>query len=109
MSTAVPLLSLCAFMACYGRPYLLYYSVNRLSFYHIPHVFKSNQPPTNDYEGSFPGVKRLECEVNHPSLSSAVVKNGWRYSHSSPTCLHIEDKENVTFLGIALRDLKLSQ
>jgi hypothetical protein len=39
---------------------------------------------SNGYGGSFPGVKRPECEDDHSPPSSAVVKTPWSYTFIRP-------------------------
>jgi hypothetical protein len=51
----------------------------------------------NGYWGSFPGVKRLENEVNHLLPSSAEVKDEWIYTSTPPICLHGADREIFHF------------
>jgi len=40
---------------------------------------------SSGYQGSFPGVKCLEQEVNHSPVSSSVVKN--EYNHNCDPCM----------------------
>lgn len=62
----------------------------RFSFLHT-RPDQSWRPPTllyNGYRICSPGVKRLECRVNHPPPPSANVKNEWRYTSVPPLCLY---------------------
>jgi hypothetical protein len=43
-------------------------------------------------------VKQAGYEVNQSPPSSAVVKNEWSYTFTSPVCLHGMDRENFTFI-----------
>ena len=43
-------------------------------------------------------VKQSGCEVNHSPPSSAVVKNEWSYTCTSPVYLHGMDRENFSFI-----------
>jgi hypothetical protein len=48
-------------------------------------------PPSlllNGHRGSFPGLKRPGRYVDHSSVFSAEVKNGWSYNSASRTRLH---------------------
>jgi len=52
----------------------------------------------NGYEGSFPKIKPLGCDVNYtPPSSSTQVKNEWSYHFYSLMCLHSVDRENLKF------------
>jgi len=52
----------------------------------------------NGYQGSFPRIKPMGCEVNHTTPSSSTkVKNEWSYHFYSPTCLYSVDKEKLLF------------
>ena len=48
------------------------------------------------YWVSFLGVKQLEHDVDHSTLSSFKVKNKWRCIYTPPVCLHGTDKNNFT-------------
>jgi len=55
-------------------------------------------PPSllfHGYQGSFPRVKELEHEVNHLPPSSTKVKNEWRNTSASLTCLYGLDGEGL--------------
>jgi hypothetical protein len=54
-------------------------------------------PLFSGYWDSFPGLKRPGCEVDHSPLSTAGVKNEWRYSPASPVCLNGVDRGNSSF------------
>ena len=45
----------------------------------------------------FVGVNRPGREFNHSSISSDDLKNEWTCTSTSPTCLHVVDKENFKF------------
>lgn len=40
------------------------------------------------HRNRFPGVKRTERDIDHWSLSSAELKNGWNYASIPNTCLY---------------------
>jgi len=44
--------------------------------------------PTQPLIQRVPGVNRPGCEVDHSLLSSAEVKNRWRYTSTPAKCLH---------------------
>ena len=48
--------------------------------------------------GSSPGVKRLVRDIGHSTVSSAEVKNRWRYMSAPLICLHEVDWDKFTFL-----------
>jgi hypothetical protein len=58
------------------------------------------RPLSNGYQVLPRGgvVKQAWYEVNHSPPSSAVVKNEWSYTFTSPVCLQGMDRENFTFI-----------
>jgi len=52
--------------------------------------------------GFFPGVRRLERDVDHSSPSSAE-KNDWSYSPASHVHLHVVDRHRFTFTVLIRR------
>ena len=61
----------------------------------------SRCPPSllfHECRGSFPGVKRSECEVNYLPPFSAGVKKARRHASTPHVCLRGEDRENFILL-----------
>jgi len=58
------------------------------------------RPLSNGYQVLPRGglVKQAGYEVNHSPPSSAMFKNEWSYTFTSPVCLHGMDRENFTFI-----------
>ena len=57
-------------------------------------------PPTlilNGYWGSFLGIKRPGCEINHSLRSSAEVKNKWIRTFADPICHHEVYRDKFNF------------
>jgi hypothetical protein len=48
--------------------------------------------------GSSSGVKRLVRDIDHSTVSSAKVKNEWRYTTAPLICVHEVDWDKFTFL-----------
>jgi len=46
--------------------------------------------------GSIPGVKHLQCAVNHSLPTSAKIKNKWSYNSTPPIYIHSMDMDNFT-------------
>jgi hypothetical protein len=46
-------------------------------------------------------AKRQGSETNHPTPSSAEVKNVWRYTSAPPICLHGVHRNNFVVITIA--------
>jgi hypothetical protein len=53
-------------------------------------------------EGSSPGLKQLEREVDHSPAISADVKNEWSYTPTPPIRLHGTENDKFTFLPLPL-------
>jgi len=53
--------------------------------------------------GSIPGVKHLQCEVNHSLPTSAKIKNRWSYKSAPPISIHSMDMDNFTSTLICVR------
>lgn len=53
--------------------------------------------------GSIPGVKHLQCEVNHSLTVSAKIKNRWSYNSIPPIRIHSMDMDNFTSTLICVR------
>jgi len=45
-----------------------------------PQLYGPHSLPSNVYRGSFTGGKSADRETDHSPLTSADVKNGWRYN-----------------------------
>lgn len=52
------------------------------------------------YRSSFWGVKKPRREVNHTRLSSAEVKNDWRYASFLLIYIRGEERGNISFLSL---------
>jgi len=65
------------------------------------------KPPIQWIPAFFPGVKRPKRFVDHCSLSSAEVKNEWRYTSIPVSCLHDVDSHGFTFVLTAV-DMKMA-
>jgi hypothetical protein len=79
------------FKSSYGQEIFLFSKLSRPAM---------GQPslPFNANRGSFPGVKRLGCEVNHSSPSSAEVNNECSYISTALICHHGIEMENLSYL-----------
>ena len=53
--------------------------------------------------GSNPGLKHLQCEVNHSLATTAKIKNKWSYNSAPPICIHSMNMDNCTSILICVR------
>jgi len=60
-------------------------------------IWDPPSPIPNGYPSYLPELKRPGRDVYHSTPYTAKLKNEWRYTYTSPTCLHCVGRGTFTF------------